>query len=159
MKKFSLLVLFIISAGYIFSQSTGKITGLKDSWGESITYIGEIKNKQPNGIGVAIYNNGVAIRYAGSFLNGLYHGKGTMILSDGSFLSGEWKNGKLNGKGANLTNNGNFYSGNFLDGKKEGKGYMLYKDNGILQGEWKADQFNGRSIFIPSAAETLSYNI
>jgi hypothetical protein len=159
MKKLSLLLLFTLSAGYIFSQTTGKITGLKDSWGETITYTGEIKNKQPNGIGIAVYSNGHALRYAGNFLNGFYHGKGTMLFSDGSFLTGEWKNGKLNGKGVNLTKTGNFYSGNFVDGKKEGKGYMLYKDNGILVGEWKIDKFTGRCIFIPAAAATISDNI
>jgi len=159
MKKFFLLCLFIFSTASIFSQSTGKITGLKDSWGETITYMGEIKNKQPNGIGVAIYNNGHALRYAGSFLNGKYHGRGAMLFVDGSFLSGEWKNGKLNGKGSNLTKNGNFYSGNFADGKKEGKGYLLYKDNGILMGEWKEDKFSGRCVFIPAAAVTISDNI
>jgi len=159
MKKLLLLFLFILSAASIFSQTTGKIAGLKDSWGETITYMGEIKNKQPNGIGVAIYNNGHALRYAGNFLNGKYHGRGAMVFSDGSFLSGEWKNGKLNGKGANLTKNGNFYSGNFTDGKKEGKGYLLYKDNGILMGEWKDDKFSGRCVFIPAAAGTMSDNI
>jgi hypothetical protein len=159
MKKISLLFLLLLSAGILFSQTTGKLTGLKDAWGESITYIGEIKNKQPNGLGVAIYNNSSALKYAGNFVNGFYHGKGAMILNDGSFLSGEWKNGKLNGKAANLTKTGNFYFGEFADGKKEGKGYLLYKDNGILQGEWKADKFTGRCIFIPAAAETLSDNI
>jgi len=159
MKKYFPFFFILLSADHIQAQTTGKITGLKDSWGETITYMGEIKNKQPNGIGVAKYNNGHALRYAGSFLNGLYNGKGTMVFSDGSFLTGEWKNGKLNGKGANLTKNGNFYSGNFSDGKKEGKGYLLYKDNGILMGEWKDDKFTGRCVFIPAAAATISDNI
>jgi hypothetical protein len=159
MKKVSLLFLFVLTTGSIFSQTTGKITGLKDAWSQSITYIGEIKNKQPNGMGVAIYNNNVGLRYAGSFLNGMYNGKGTLVLIDGSFLSGEWKNGKLNGKGASLSKTGSFYFGNFVDGSKEGRGNMIYKDNGILQGEWKGDKYNGRSIFVPAAATTMSDNI
>ncbi len=162
MKKISSIVIFtfILSISCSLAQtSTGKITGLKDPWGEAITYIGEIKNKQPNGLGVATYSNGHALRYAGNFLNGLYNGKGAMVFSDGSFLSGEWKNGKLNGKGANLTKNGNFYSGYFADGKKEGKGYLLYQDNSILMGEWKGDKFNGRSVYIPASAGTFNDNI
>jgi hypothetical protein len=160
MKKLLLSILLIAALAPAFAQTTtGKLTGLKDIWGENITYVGEIKNKQPNGLGVATYSNGNALRYAGNFVNGMYSGKGSMVFSDGAFLTGEWKNGKLNGKGANLSKNGNLYSGNFLEGKKDGKGSLIYKDNSILQGEWKADKFNGRCIFIPGNAGTVNDNI
>jgi hypothetical protein len=157
------IILSVLLTGWLscsFAQTTtGKITGLKDAWGESITYIGEIKNKQPNGIGVAIYNNDHALRYAGNFVNGMYQGKGTMLFKNGAFLTGDWKNGKLNGKGCNLTVNGNIYMGPFSDGKREGKGNLIYSDNSILQGEWRNDKFNGRSIYIPASAATVSDNI
>ncbi|GAB2833663.1 MORN repeat-containing protein [Ferruginibacter profundus] len=160
MKKLLLSSLLIAVTALVFAQTTtGKITGLKDAWGEDITYIGEIKNKQPNGTGIAIYSNGNALRYAGNFVNGVYSGKGTIVFKEGAFLTGEWKNGKLNGKGANLSKTGNIYSGNFSDGKKEGKGVLIYKDNALLQGEWKADKFNGRCIFIPGNAGTVNDNI
>jgi hypothetical protein len=160
MKKLLLSSLLIAVTVLAFAQTTtGKLTGLKDAWGESISYIGEIKNKQPNGLGVATYSNGNALRYAGNFVNGMYSGKGTMVFSDGAFLTGEWRNGKLNGKGANLSKSGNIFSGNFIDGKKEGKGTLIYKDNAIVQGEWKADKFSGRCIFIPGSAGTVNDNI
>ena len=160
MKKSVVLILFIVAIHYAFSQiTTGKITGIKDSWGESITYVGEMKNNQPNGLGIATYNNGHALKYAGNFVNGLYSGKGTMLFNDGAFLTGDWKNGRLNGKGANLTASGNLYVGLFFDGKKEGKGNLLYSDNSILQGEWKTDQFNSRCIYIPGTVNTISDNI
>jgi len=160
MKRIMVSVLLTITISCTIAQTTtGKITGLKDAWGESIVYIGEIKNKQPNGIGVAIYNNGHATRYAGNFVNGLYQGKGTMLFKDGAFLTGDWKNGKLNGKGCNLTVNGTIYMGPFSDGKREGKGSLIYSDNSILQGEWRGDKFNGRCIYIPASAGTVNDNI
>jgi len=159
MKKSVSFIFLLFFVQSIFSQTTGKLTGLKDSWGETFTYIGEIKNKQPNGVGVATYSNGNALRYAGSFDNGLYNGKGTMLFTNGAFITGEWKNGKLNGTGANLAKSGTIYIGSFYDGKKDGKGNYIYADNGILQGQWKGDKFNGRCIYIPSNAGTINDNI
>lgn len=160
MKRTVLSALFMLCISFAFSQtSTGKITGLKDAWGETITYIGDIKNKQPNGLGVAIYNNDFALRYAGYFLNGKYNGKGALIFKDGSFISGEWKNGKLNGKGTNLNKDGDLFTGSFADGKKSGKGTFMYKDNSLLQGMFKEDKYEGRCVYIPAAGATISDNI
>lgn len=36
--------------------------------------------------------------YSGSVKNGLYDGKGKLIIADGSTYDGTWKNGKKNGK-------------------------------------------------------------
>ncbi len=143
----------------LFSQTTGRIENLKDGWGVPISYIGEIKNKQPNGVGVAIYNSGNAVRYVGNFANGQYNGKGTLVFSDGSFLTGEWKNGKLNGKATSLNKDGDLYYGYYVDGKKHGRGSYIYSDKGILTGEFKNDAFEGRCIFVASNAQTLADNI
>src|SRR5215203_2913220 len=104
-----LLALFVFSSSLLqlsAQTTTGRIESLKDGWGTSVDYVGEIKNGQPSGIGVAIYSNDFALRYAGNFLNGLYNGKGALLFKDGTFLSGDWKNGKLNGKGSYLSKEG-----------------------------------------------------
>jgi hypothetical protein len=96
--------------------------------------VGEIKNGQPNGLGIAIYTNDFALRYAGNFLNGLYNGKGALLFKDGTFLSGEWKNGKLNGKGAYLSKDGDLYVGYFVDGKKNGQGHFPVREQEPVDG-------------------------
>ncbi len=160
MKKLIGFITWCCISFYAVAQTTtGKITGLKDAWGESITYIGEIKNKQPNGLGVATYSNDVVIRYSGNFLNGQYNGKGVMLFKNGTFLSGEWKNGKLNGKGSNLGAEGDLYIGDFVNGERNGKGTYFYKDNSVVIGQQKADKYYGRCIFIPADATTISDNI
>ncbi len=160
MKKFSLVIAAAFFVLQTFAQTTtGKLTDLKDAWGTATTYIGEIENKQPNGLGVAIYNNDYALRYAGNFTNGLYNGKGALLFKDGSFLSGTWKNGKLNGEGSYLNKDGDLYVGSFNDGKKDGHGVLFYKDNGFLLGEFGDDTYNGRCIYIAKEADNLSDNI
>jgi len=137
MKKLILQLATCIAVSYSFAQTTGRLENLKDSWGIFYTYVGEIKNKQPNGIGVAIYHSGTALRYAGTFANGQFNGKGVLLFNDGTFLSGDWKNGKLNGKGAYLNKDGDLFVGEFADGKKNGKGSFVFADKSILCGSMK----------------------
>ena len=39
--------------------------------------------------------------------------------------------------------NGDFYTGNFHDGKREGTGLCLLDNGDSLDGEWKNDEFVG----------------
>src|ERR1700675_4202406 len=105
MKKITLTLVICFIIASTFAQ-TGRLENLKDASGTTYNYVGEIKNKQPNGLGVPIYNNGTIIRYAGNFVNGQFNGKGVEFFSNGTFLNGEWKNGKLNAKGASLNKDG-----------------------------------------------------
>ncbi|MEO8711136.1 MAG: hypothetical protein ABI405_03380 [Parafilimonas sp.] len=161
MKKMLTLITVSLLLQQLTAQTTtsGRIEGLRDAWGTTIDYVGEIKNKQPNGLGIAIYSNGIALRYSGNFVNGQYSGKGVLLFKDSSFLSGDWKNGKLNGKGANLSNTGDLYVGYFADGKKDGKGTFMYADNSLLVGNMQNDTYEGRCIYIPASGKTISDNI
>jgi len=148
MKKITTSILFLIVSSILFAQNVKKIENLKDGWDLGYTYTGEVKDGKPNGMGVAKYKSGNVVRYVGSFVNGMFNGKGTMFFDNGAFLTGEWKNGKLNGKGANLTESGSLYVGNFANGLKNGKGILFYKDNSVVIGNFLADKFNGRCIQI-----------
>jgi hypothetical protein len=159
--KRTLSILFVLGITSIsFAQTVTRITGLKDAWGLEITYIGEVKNKIPNGLGIAIYNSSQdVLRYAGNFENGFYSGKGVMIFKTGYFLSGDWKNGKLNGKGANLNSTGDLYVGDFVNGKKEGKGTLIYKNNNFLSGSFKNDLIDGRTFYLSNEGKIISDNV
>ena len=52
----------------------------------------ELINKIPNGKGKEYYKNG-NIKYEGDFINGKYEGKGKFIREDGNYYIGQWKNG------------------------------------------------------------------
>jgi hypothetical protein len=79
-----------------------------------------------------------------------------MFFNNGAFLTGEWKNGKLNGKGSFLTDAGVLYIGDFVNGVKHGKGILFYKDNGMIMGNFSNDQLNGRGIQIFSDGSVVS---
>ena len=146
MKRTTTVLLLIFVSATLFSQSIKKIKNLKDVWDLTYNYSGEVKDGKPNGMGVALYKSGNVIRYAGSFVNGMYNGKGTMFFSGDAFLTGEWKNGKLNGKGTNLTATGALYVGDFANGIKSGKGILFYKDNSFISGGFLNDKMDGRCI-------------
>jgi len=51
MKQITLLLIFFYLVSNSYGQTTGRINDLIDAWGEHYDYIGDIKNKQPNGLG------------------------------------------------------------------------------------------------------------
>jgi hypothetical protein len=79
-----------------------------------------------------------------------------MFFKEGAFLTGVWKNGKLNGKGSFLTETGTLYIGEFVNGVKQGKGILFYKDNGMIMGNFSNDKLNGRGIQIFADGSVVS---
>lgn len=160
MRKITTLLALTVVSWQLIAQTTGRIEGLKDGWGTTYDYIGEIKNNQPNGVGVAIYyNTSTALRYTGHFVNGLFNGEGVLLFEDSTFLCGNWKDGKLNGNGAQLNSGGTLYVGSFANGVKDGKGTFVFSDKSILAGNMKNDTYEGRCIYIPASAKLISDNI
>lgn len=50
---------------------------------------------------------------------------------------GDWKDGKMHGRGRLVYENGDVYDGNFHKGKKFGKGIFKWaKDGNYYDGEW-----------------------
>jgi len=156
MKKTATFLFFAILSTILFSQNVKRIENIKDGWDVAVNYTGEIKDGKPNGMGVATYKSGNAKRYVGSFVNGMYNGKGTMFFDNGVFLTGEWKNGKLDGKGSFLSESGVLYIGDFVNGVKEGKGILFYKDNGMIIGGFSNDKLTGRGFQIFSDGSVIS---
>lgn len=161
MKTINLLFAILLSSTFAVGQSstaTMRIENLKDAWDVPVTYVGEVKNGKPNGLGLFIYQTGAALRYAGYFADGLPQGKGAIIFDNGSFLWGDWAKGKLNGKGANLQSNGNMYIGQFANGKKSGNGTFFFNDNGFSHGSFANDVMEGRVIYISEEGKILNDN-
>jgi hypothetical protein len=94
-----LLILALVLRGGIELQAQCLEGNCKNGFGtyysqkKGIKYSGILKNKTPNGQGTAFYPNGRI--YTGDWRLGMWHGKGTMNLPDGTSLSGYWEKSRL----------------------------------------------------------------
>lgn len=87
--------------------------------------------------------------YDGQFKDDMYDGTGNLYLwSDKTncdmkgrwaYYSGEWVEGKMDGKGTKYDLNGDTYDGYFSKGKRKGEGTMYYDNGDVYIGEWDND--------------------
>jgi len=119
---------------------------LTDQEGMISFYYGETNaEKQPNGLGVRIWENGFQIEI-GFFKNGNFDGFGWKLFHYGAVLQGTFKNGSLHGFGIKVEKSPKsyfiFYEGSFIKGVREGFGIQMggYKK---YEGEFKADKMHG----------------
>ena len=110
--------------------------------------------------------------YTGYFLNGLKHGYGTLIYSNGDIQEGLWeqgyitgqcsyswssgnkyvgefKNDKLNGPGT-FTGQEFTYEGDWYDDKRHGEGTFTHSNGIEYSGQWNNDQMHGEGEYISS---------
>ena len=68
--------------------------------------------------------------------------------NDGSTYTGEWKNGKANGKGIFVHADKSVFEGYFINDKANGFGKYTLANRGSCEGIWKDDQLNGPGFII-----------
>jgi hypothetical protein len=83
-------------------------------------------------------------KFVGEFKGGKVHGKGTYTLANGHKYVGEYKDGQRNGQGTFTLANGDEYVGEFKDGKQNGRGTYTHADGRKYVGEYKDGQRNGQ---------------
>lgn len=90
------------------------------------------------------YKNGV---YSGDEVNGLPNGNGT-FMCDTYTYTGEFKDGKMNGKGTvEDFNYGIIYTGELKDGEITGFGKYKYTDGSEYEGSFLRGRFEGEGQF------------
>ena len=122
----------------------GKLEGLgKQTWPDGKIYEGEFKNGNSHGKGKLILPQGTISE--GVWSKG-YLINGTIISENGQKYIGELSEGKYNGHGEKFYLNGNHYVGEWKEGKKHGLGKMEYECGDSYEGEWECNTFwgNGR---------------
>ncbi len=120
-------------------RSIGKLE-FKTSRGNSVYYVGDVKDGKANGYGSGSFSTGSI--YVGTWKDNRKHGTGRYTWKDGSIYDGEYENDYRNGIGTYFFTTGEKYVGEWLNDKREGKG-TLYNKNGevLLDGIWKNDEF------------------
>ena len=132
-----------------------------------IEYFGNFLNNLQNGKGKEIYNdnstfeglflNGNKINgkfiwndgnsYEGEIQNDLFNGFGIYKWDKNKQYEGNWKNGKMNGKGKMLYSDGSFYEGDFVDNLRCGFGKYVWNKNKYYEGQWNNNKQNGKGIY------------
>jgi len=101
---------------------------------------------------IAVGNIGDAMpagTYQGHCVNGKAEGRGEVVFNNGDRLQGEFKNGRVHGEGTWISgSSGNSYMGNWRDGRREGAGIYSWS-HGAQQyvGEWVDDKREGHGMF------------
>lgn len=77
-----------------------------------------------------------------------HNGTGEVHYSTGKVYQGQFKNGRMHGKGFMRMDNGDAYDGQWVNDKKEGFGYYESEANGWnYKGQWLDNRFHGTGVY------------
>jgi hypothetical protein len=115
--------------------------------GESMpagVYQGQCVGGKPEGSGDVVFANGDRLR--GEFKNGRIDGRGTWTSgTSGNTYTGDWRNGKRSGAGTYSWARGTQqYVGEWVDDKRQGRGTFVWANGDRFEGEFRNNQqYNG----------------
>ena len=90
-----------------------------------------------------MYDNQGNLKYEGAWLNDKPDGMGKSIMDEGKYYIGQFKNGKMHGRGQLFNKNGiSIYDGEWINDKPEGYGTQSISNGNIYSGYIK----NGMSV-------------
>lgn len=91
--------------------------------------------------------------FEGDIKAGLRHGHGSLRLDDGDQYEGGFLEGRYHGNGTLINMQGR-YEGEFARGRQSGRGKMVYVMGGRYEGQWLAGKFHGAGTAVyPSGRE------
>lgn len=73
-----------------------------------------------------------------------------ILFDDGSSYSGEWKNGRIHGRGVFLWANGDRFEGEWKDDLQNGQGTYAAADGSVYYGGWKNGVKDGDGVYRPA---------
>ena len=104
-----------------------------------------IKGDCKNGYGTCIFPSGS--KYVGDFKKGKIHGKGIFYFSDGNKYIGHWVEQYREGEGRMIFVSGDEYRGQFKRNKFHGFGIMKYANGNVYEGPWENNHQQGYGVF------------
>lgn len=109
-----------------------------------------------NGFGTLVFSS--KSRYTGEFKLGKMHGRGIYYYNNQGKYIGEWQHGVRQGEGKWIQANGNIYSGNFRQDKPTGQGTMIFKNGDKYVGNWTSELPNGKGTYYTASGERYEGN-
>ena len=92
--------------------------------------------------------------YFGGILNGVPHGYGKFVSSDGTYIEGYFKNGFPDYKILRVCSSGEAYNGGWQDDKRHGHGTYLTAEGVITEADWSDDKVHGTCVITDKDGET-----
>lgn len=92
--------------------------------------------------------------YTGQRINGKKQGNGKYVWNNGAIYDGEFSDNNINGKGKLTIPDKGTYEGNFINGKKDGQGTITFSNGDIYTGEWKEDKMSGQGQYTFANGDT-----
>eukprot|EP01088_Endostelium_zonatum_P006125 TRINITY_DN1822_c0_g2_i1.p1 TRINITY_DN1822_c0_g2~~TRINITY_DN1822_c0_g2_i1.p1 ORF type:complete len:929 (-),score=281.68 TRINITY_DN1822_c0_g2_i1:389-3175(-) len=90
---------------------------------------------------------GPEAKYDGEWKMGKIHGKGVYELF-GNVYDGNWDNGMKSGSGTMYYNTGDVYYGEWMNDRQQGNGKLEYYDGSFYEGDWKNGSRHGNGKFV-----------
>ena len=95
--------------------------------------------------------DGNPFKYTGTVdLAGRAHGEGVATFANekhGDVYEGEWKDGRIHGKGIYSSANGEVYEGEHQEDKKHGRGTLRKNNGDVYEGEHSGGRIHGKGIY------------
>ena len=117
----------------------GEYLAFESIKGNTVHYVGQVKDDKANGRGVGLLNTGS--RYVGEWVNNQKHGKGVFYWADGQYYEGDYKEDKRHGYGTYHWPNGEKFAGYWANNERNGEGVFYGEEGNVLaRGIWKNDE-------------------
>ena len=84
--------------------------------------------------------------YIGQYFQGRRQGYGEAVLEDGSIYQGKWQDDVRRGYGRMVNSDGSVYDGYWESDKPHGKGKLVYSDGNGYEGDWREGQISGKGV-------------
>ena len=108
-------------------------------------YLGDVVNGMAHGRGKFICTNGDT--YEGEYRESAQHGRGVYRSFEGDVYEGEWRDDRRHGRGRITFANGDVYDGEWRNGERDGRGRYTTQAGDMYDGEWQRDVRQGRGKF------------
>lgn len=104
-----------------------------------MSYTGEYKDGLRDGFGTYVFPGGL-FTYKGEWKRGKMHGKGVYTICDGGTYEGEFIDGEIEGAGLRRWPDGSTFNGQFRHGVRQGEGVMIASNGEVYEGHWEENQ-------------------
>lgn len=133
-------------AGWVADMRLGcKLWSSAPEADETVSWTGPCFNGLAEGNGTAQWfvRGRPGDRYEGDYKSGKMEGRGAYALADGHRYDGTFRADLPHGRGVFRYASGDRYEGEYRDGAREGRGVMVWADGRRYEGAWRADRPGG----------------